>query len=110
MCASKPQGAAAYVESSLLRLTAVDFDILRLPVVVFYTLSPAGGGRPRQAAASRGRPRQAVAGRRGRGRPWQAVAGRGRPWQAVAGRGRPWQAVGSPTFQCVLMHLLEYNL
>ena len=48
----------------MLRLTAVDFDVLRLPVVVFYTL------------------RLAVA---GRGRPWQAV-------EAVAGRGRPWAA------------------
>ena len=61
----------------MLRLTAVDFDVLRLPVVVFYTL------------------RLAVAGRGRTGRPWQAVeavAGRRRPWQAVAGRGRPWEA------------------
>ena len=85
MCASKPQGAAAYVESSLLRLTAVDFDVLRLPVVVFYTL--------RLAVAGRGRPWQAV----------EAVAGRGRPWQAVAGRGQPHVSM---RFNA----LLEYNL
>ena len=54
----------------MLRLTAVDFDVLRLPVVVFYTL--------RLAVAGRGRPWQAV--ERGRGRP--SVAGRGRPWAA----------------------------